>query len=80
MDMAEREKELDGYEARYGKYVQERGPFGNMSLTVGVQRFPVFWEDDPDLTKQENDAGRRWFKRMLCNALHNLVEAETTEP
>jgi hypothetical protein len=45
-------------------------------LTVGVQSFPIFWEDDPANSDNVNAAERRWFKRMLCCALHHLVEAE----
>lgn len=78
MDEA-RQKELDQYEARFGKYVDEHGKFGMMAFTVGVQSFPIFWEDDPEASKEENDAHRKWFKRMLCNAIHNLVDAESTK-
>ena len=74
-----RQIELDGYEARFGKYVEERGKFGKVSLTVGKQSFPVFWEDDEDLSDAENDESRRWFRRVLCNALHELVKAETVD-
>ena len=72
-----RQEELDGYEARFGKYLQEQGPFGMMGLKVNNQGFPIHWSDDPELSDQQNAEGRRWFKRMLCNALHELVKAET---
>lgn len=75
-----RQVELDGYEARYGKYVNEHGPFAMPQIKVGVQSFPIFWEDDPELTPELNAEQRRWFKRMLCCALHHLVEAETNTP
>ena len=72
-----REKELDEYEARFGKYVEEHGPFGMIGFNVGAQGFQIYWNDDPDLTEEQNNEGRRWFKRMLCSALHNLVKAES---
>ena len=75
MDPA-REKELDEYEERYGKYVVERGSFGAPTLRVGVQSFAFYWDDDPSMTNDENDQHRRWYKRMVCCALHHLVEAE----
>lgn len=74
---AARQAELDLYEARFGKYVQENGPFGMLGLKIGVQRFPIHWEDDPAESSATNAAERRWFKRMLCCALHHLIEAET---
>lgn len=76
-DADARKVELDGYEAQYGKYVQERGPFDMISITIGPQRFPVFWEDDPESSDEQNAEERRWFKRMICCALHHLVVAET---
>ena len=77
MDDAARQVELDEHEARFGHYVEENGPFDMMGLKIGNQGFPIYWTDDPELTKAENAQGRRWFKRMLCNALHVLVENET---
>lgn len=77
MGDAARQAELDGYEERFGKYVQEHGPFGMMGLKIGNQGFPIAWNDDPEFTAEQNAEGRRWFKRMLCNALHVLVENET---
>ena len=71
-----RKVELDGYEAQYGKYVNEHGPFDMIQLKVGVQGFPIYWEDDPEETRETNAEHRRWFKRMLCCALHNLVEEQ----
>lgn len=73
-----RQKELDAYEERFGQYVEEHGPFGMMGLKVGNQGFPIHWHDDPEMTDEQNAEGRRWFKRMLCNALHNLVQEQTT--
>ncbi|MEL8056263.1 MAG: hypothetical protein AAGK66_08920 [Pseudomonadota bacterium] len=75
-DPEARRKELDAYEEIYGQYVKERGPFGMISITVGVQSFPIFWEDDPEFDEQTNSEGRRWFKRMICCALHHLVEEQ----
>ena len=74
-----REQELDAYEARFGKYVEEQGRFGIMSLKVGVQSFPIFWKDDDQATAEVNAADRRWFKRALCCALNELVKAETVD-
>lgn len=76
MDVAARERELDGYEGRFGKYFNEHGTFGKPALRVGVQSFALDWDDDPELTDAENAAHRRWFKRMLCCALHHLVEEQ----
>lgn len=73
---AARKSELDGCEAQFGKYVREYGPLNMVHLTVGVQGFSVFWEDDPAQSPATNAAQRRWFKRMLCCALHHLVENE----
>lgn len=75
-DATAREAELDAYEARYGKYVDETGPFNMPRIKVGPQSFPVFWEDDPEQSAELNAEERRWFKRMLCCALHHLVEGE----
>jgi hypothetical protein len=75
----DRQAELDLYEARYGKYVQERGRFGMVSMKVGVQSFPIFWEDDPERTLEQNDWDRKWFKRMLCCAIHHLVTEQTID-
>lgn len=75
-DADDRQRELDGYEAIYGKYVNLRGPFNMIHLKIGVQGFPIFWEDDPEETAEANEAHRRWFKRMLCCALHHLVEEQ----
>lgn len=71
-----RQAELDGYEDRYGKYVNEHGPFAMPQIKIGIQSFPVFWEDDPEETPETNAEQRRWFKRMLCCALHHLVEEQ----
>lgn len=79
-DAEKRQAELDGYEAKYGKYVADRGPFDMLRFTVGPQSFPIYWEDDPDQSQEQNDAERRWFKRMVCCALHHLVEAERKSP
>lgn len=76
-DADARQVELDEYEKRYGKYVEEHGPFAMLRLTVGPQSFPIYWEDDPEESPEMNEEQRRWMKRMLCCALHHLVEAET---
>lgn len=79
-DAEKRKAELDEYEARYGKYVFEHGPFAMMRLQIGVQGFPIFWEDDPDESAEINAEARRWMKRMLCCALHHLVEEHRAVP
>ena len=71
-----REAELDRYEARFGQYVIERGTFDMLQLKIGVQSFPVFWEDNPECSEDVNNLERRWFKRMLCCAMHHLVEEQ----
>lgn len=69
-----RKEELDKYEDAYGEYVNEHGPFNMLHLKIGVQGFPIFWEDDPEESAETNLQQRRWIKRMLCCALHHLVE------
>jgi hypothetical protein len=75
-DADARQLELDAYEARFGKYVEEHGLFNMLSIRVGVQSFPVYWEDDPENSDEVNAKERRWFRRMICCALHHLVAAE----
>lgn len=73
-----RQAELDGYEAQFGKHVIEHGPFDMLRLNVGVQSFPIYWEDDPELSAELNAKQRLWFKRMICCALHHLVAEHST--
>ena len=76
---AAREKELDGYEARFGKYVNEHGTFGKVSLQIGSQSFAIERFDADQDDGEEDAVHRRWYKRMLCNALHNLVEEQNSD-
>lgn len=72
----EREKELDAYEAQYGKYVRENGAFGMPSLVIENQQFALHWQYDQYYSETSNAEHKQWFTRMLCCALHHLVEAE----